>query len=242
MVPAGIDWTQPWFAPYAGLVDSICTPHGFTTTAEVLNAMGPAAVRFVPQPGSLSAAAYERFVFETGTVPTREELHDFFGGLCWLRFPAVKKKLNQFHADEMAKGGVGPVRGTLRDAVTSFDENGAFLCAPAALWDALQARDWRRLFVELRPLWQEAQLVVFGHGLLEKLVRPRKPMTAHVYLARCAPGPLDALDAAMAEDMTAGGLAAKPFVTLPFMGVPGWWPENENFSFYDDSYVFRPRS
>jgi hypothetical protein len=23
--------------------------------------------------------------------------------------------------------------------------------------------------------------------------------------------------------------------------VPGWWPENENFSFYDDSLVFRPR-
>ncbi|MBI5907604.1 MAG: DUF3025 domain-containing protein, partial [Burkholderiales bacterium] len=23
--------------------------------------------------------------------------------------------------------------------------------------------------------------------------------------------------------------------------VPGWWPDNENFSFYDDSVVFRPR-
>jgi len=21
--------------------------------------------------------------------------------------------------------------------------------------------------------------------------------------------------------------------------VPGWWPENENFCFYDDSLVFR---
>ncbi|MDP0989693.1 DUF3025 domain-containing protein, partial [Klebsiella pneumoniae] len=38
-------------------------------------------------------------------------------------------------------------------------------------------------------------------------------------------------------------LAAKPFAPLPVLGVPGWWRENENFSFYDDSLVFRaPRS
>jgi len=30
---------------------------------------------------------------------------------------------------------------------------------------------------------------------------------------------------------------------LPVLGVPGWCHENENFSFYDDSLVFRaPRS
>src|SRR2546427_12488678 len=38
-------------------------------------------------------------------------------------------------------------------------------------------------------------------------------------------------------------LACKPFAPLPVLGVPGWWRENENFSFYDDSLVFRaPRS
>jgi hypothetical protein len=24
------------------------------------------------------------------------------------------------------------------------------------------------------------------------------------------------------------------------LGVPGWWPGNEDFSFYDDALVFRP--
>src|SRR2546427_7152514 len=29
-------------------------------------------------------------------------------------------------------------------------------------------------------------------------------------------------------------LACKPFAPLPVLGVPGWWRENENFSFYDE--------
>ena len=32
----------------------------------------------------------------------------------------------------------------------------------------------------------------------------------------------------MAADLSAGKLAAKPFVPLPVLGVPGWWPENED--------------
>ena len=31
----------------------------------------------------------------------------------------------------------------------------------------------------LRPLWQEARLLLFGHALMEKLVAPRKAITAH---------------------------------------------------------------
>ena len=57
----------------------------------------------------------------------------------------------------------------MRDAITVFDENGALLDAPPALWEALLARDWPRLFVDLRPLWAQARLVIFGHALLEKL-------------------------------------------------------------------------
>jgi hypothetical protein len=115
----------------------------------------------------------------------------------------------------------------VRDAITIFDENGAFFDAPQALWEALLARDWRRLFVDLRPLWHEAKLVVFGHALLEKLLAPRKDLTAHVW---CGP-----------REFTRERLAAKPFTPLPLMGIPGWCAENQNFSFYDDSLVFRPR-
>ncbi len=207
---------------------------------EALN-RDPAAPRhFVPQSALPAGEAYEQYIFESGTVPTRDNLHDFFNGLCWLRFPLTKKKLNQLQAAEIAAAGVVPLRGPVRDALTVFDENAAFLSAPQPLWDALTARDWRRLFIDLRPLWQQAQLVLFGHALLEKLVYPRKPVTAHIYRAQPAMNSIAKLDAWVAQDLGADKLAGKPFAPLPVLGVPGWWPENENFSFYDDSFVFRP--
>ena len=199
-------------------------------------------MRFVAQSCLADGQAYEQFIFETGSVPTRDNLHDFFNGLCWLTFPQTKKKLNQLQAQQLAVDGVQQVRGPVRDALTLFDENAAFLCAPQPLWDALLARDWRRLFVDLRPLWAEAQLVLFGHALLEKLVQPRKPITAHVYQAQPAMDSIADLDGWVAADLRAEKLAGKPFAPLPVLGVPGWWPDNENPCFYEDIRVFRPRA
>ena len=130
----------------------------------------------------------------------------------------------------------------MRDALTLCDENAAFLIAPQPLWDALIARDWQQLFVELRPMWQDAQLVLFGHALLEKLVSPRKPITAHVYLTQPATDSIASLDAWIAADISAEKLASKPFLPLPVLGVPGWWTENEKLSFYEDILVFRPKN
>lgn len=197
-----------------------------------LNELPDSIVRFVPQSALPSNQAYEEFIFNTGTVPTRDNLHDFFNGLCWLHFPQTKKRLNQLQAAEIASAGVQQLRGPVRDALTVFDENAAFLVAPQPLWDALEARDWKMLFIDLRPLWVEAQLVLFGHALLEKLVSPRKAITAHVYRAQPAidlvanSGVCDLamLDAWVAGDISADKLAGKPFVPLPVLGVPGWWP------------------
>ena len=185
--------------------------------------------------------AYERYIFDSKQCPVHEGLHDFFNGICWLGMPRAKTRLNQLQAAEIAAGGIGGVRGPVRDAITVFDENGALLDAPPALWEALLARDWRRLFVDLRPLWSESRLLVFGHALLEKLVAPRKDMTAHVWAAQCSLASLEAADAWLAAQLTPAALAAKPFTPLPVLGVPGWWAGNQNFSFYDDSLIFRPR-
>jgi hypothetical protein len=173
-------------------------------------------------------------------VPTRDGLHDFFNGLCWLKFPQTKIKLNQLQAAQIAQTGIQPVRGPARDALTVFDENSAVLQAPDALWEALQAKDWHRLFVTLRPLWQEAQLILFGHALVEKLVSPRKSMTAHVYRAQAASNSIADIDAWLAADLSAEKLAGKPFAHLPVLGVPGWWAANEDPGFYADISVFRP--
>lgn len=239
---AAVDWSRPWLAPWRGLGEPVAAALAAGVPLDAaLNAAGPAPVRFVPQEVLPAGTAYEQFIFDTGGCPVRPGLHDFFNGLCWLRFPAAKRALNRLQAGEIARAGIGPRRGPVRDAITVFDENGALLDAPPALWDALEQRQWRRLFVDLRPLWDEARLLVFGHALLEQLAVPRKPLTAHVWRAQCAMDPGADMDAWLAARCTAQALAAKPFTPLPVLGVPGWWPQNENFSFYDDSLVFRPR-
>lgn len=238
---ADIDWQRPWLAPYAAYAGLVPVTDA-CSTADALNAFRQAPVSFVPQSALPDGQAYEQFIFETQTVPTRDNLHDFFNGLCWLTFPHTKKKLNQLQAQQLALDGVQQTRGPVRDALTLFDENAAFLLAPQPVWDALVARNWQRLFIDLRPMWQDAQLVLFGHALLEKLVFPRKPITAHVYHARPAINSIANLDAWIAGDITADKLAGKPFVPLPVLGVPGWWPDNENPCFYGDMLVFRPEN
>lgn len=199
--------------------------------------------RFVPQSDLPEGVPYESHIFETGCVPTRENLHDFFNGLIWLRFPDTKHRLNELQAGEIAAAGVGAVRGRVRDALTLFDENAALLQAPPPIWDALLARDWHRLFVEQRPLWSQARLVLFGHALLEKLANPYKSITAHVYRT-AVPVELQA-DLAAWDNWLAGRLsrdemASKPFTPLPVMGVPGWSADNADPRFYEDVSVFRP--
>jgi len=209
---------------------------------DVLNEAG-ATVRFVPQAELPEGVAYEQYIFETGRVPTREGLHDFFNGLMWLHFPQTKRQLNRLQAAEIARTGVGPVRGAVRDALTVFDENAVLLQAPDALWQALRARQWRQLFIDRRDFWAQARVVLFGHALLEKLVTPYKAITGHVY---DVPVPMElgadltAWDAWLAARLAAAELATKPFTPLPVLGVPGWWPPNEAPGFYADAWVFRP--
>ncbi|GAA4352699.1 hypothetical protein GCM10023165_42300 [Variovorax defluvii] len=233
----GVDAGRPWLAPYA-LPDALA---GAASVAEALNRRRTGEVRFVPQAALPAGEAYEQFIFRTRCVPTRDNLHDFFNGLVWLHCPLAKRQLNALQAESIERDGVGAVRGPLRDAATLFDENGAVLDAPPALWEALLARDWHRLFVTQRAMWCDARLRVFGHALLEQLARaPRKALTAHVLRA---PGDVPAIavdDAAIAAALQAGHLATKPFTPLPVLGVPGWWPANEAPGFYADAAVFRP--
>ena len=237
----GIDWHAPWLVPLRAVGQAVqqrvlvgCL------VADALNSVGACPVGFVRQAELPPGQAYEQYIFDTGQVPTRENLHDFFNGLVWLQFPHTKRRLNQLQAQAIAADGVQAMRGPLRDALTVFDENGAVLSAPPALWAALRARDWQALFVDLRPLWREARLVLFGHALLEKLVSPRKPTVAHVYQAPVAINSIASLDAWLAQAVQPGPWSAKPFTPLPVLGVPGWWPANEVPGFYGDAQVFRP--
>jgi hypothetical protein len=198
-----------------------------------------APIGFVPQAVLPPGMAYEQYIFESKQCPTREGLHDFFNGLAWLRFPLTKQRLNHLHMAQIERTGIAHVRGPARDGITLFDENAALLRAPDALWNALVAKDWQHVFGDLRALWQQSHLVLFGHALLEKLVYPRKPMTAHVFRVDAAGNSIANMDTWLAANLTADLLASKPFAHLPVLGVPLWWPANEVAGFYDDASVFR---
>jgi hypothetical protein len=234
-----VQWEHPWYAPWRDIGQQVeCQLTSGLPLWDALNHVGGAPVRFVPHDQLPPAVAYERFITDTGTCPTRPGLHDFFNGLCWIQLPATKRKLNQLQSQCIASDGIRPMRGALRDALTLFDENAAFLHAPQPLWDALIAKQWHLLFGSMRPLWREARLVLFGHALLEKMQTPRKAVTAHVYRVPAMASPGD-LDAWIAADLNAERLAKKPFAHLPVLGVPEWWPANTEPGFYNDPGVFR---
>ncbi len=275
-----IDWAAPWLAPYRAIGEPLAQAWAQGCGAEghlshCLNAvLGPRAqaqpgaytlgsgqrLCFVSQNELPEGEAYEAFIYRTGSVPTRENLHDFFNALVWLHWPGLKSRLNALQAREIGTQGVGRVRGAARDALTLLDENGALFAGSPALWRDLQARRWKSAFVTHRALWADACVVVVGHALMEKLTQPRKPMCAHLWRHE---GDGDAADlhashtgfvsgagveAAVEAGMQAGigrgladeALCSKPLAVLPVLGVPNWWPANEAPSFYDDTAVFRP--
>lgn len=243
-VLAQIDWHQPWFAPWRALGEPTAQAAlQRQSVAEALNQGAASPLQFVPQSTLPEGEAYEAFIARTQQVPTRDGLHDFFNGLCWARFPASKRRLNTLQAAEIARQGIGATRGPVRDALTLFDENAVLLQAPEPLWQALQARDWHRVFVDLRYAWQAVHVVLFGHALLEKLVTPYKSITGHVWRLDPAAPTHDeaALDAWLAHDLTVDKLARKPFEPLPVLGMPGWCADNAEPRFYADASVFRPK-
>lgn len=239
-MPGAINAGRPWLAPLQpDLSPALAAWQQGANVAEALNArlaarggqaiaLAQGGLRFVAQAEMPTDEAYEAFIHRTAGVPTRNNPHDFFNGLVWLAQPALKRRLNQLQAAEIARAGVAARRGPLRDALTLFDESGALLQAPPVLLAALRARDWCGLFISHREQWAEARLLLIGHALLEKLaLAPRKALTAHVLLA-------DPMQLSEAD------WAAKPFAPLPVLGVPGWWPGNDDPQFYDDPAVFRP--
>jgi Protein of unknown function (DUF3025) len=240
------DRLPPWLTAYQDAVSLLTACANSTTSiATSLNLvlaerapvnLNAGRLRFVPQLDLPEGEAYEAFIARTACVPTRDNLHDLFNGLVWLKFPQLKRRLNELQAQQLHQDGVMATRGAVRDALTLFDENAAVLQAPAVITEALRVRDWQALFVTHRGAWTDASLTLFGHALMEKLTQPRKAITAHVWVI---PERVD-LQTHLLEVLTPELLALKPHFPLPVLGVPGWWAANEAVGYYEDIHVFRP--
>lgn len=218
-------------------------------------------LQFVSQKALPEGEAYENFIGTTGNIPTRDNLHDLFNGSIWLTFPKTKALLNYYHMLEIKEQGIGASRGRVRDTITVFDENGAILVtAESSIGKALIDFNWQESLVAPRDKWDnpkqlnkqaQAAVYIFGHALLEKLLYPRKALCAHSivinvtqeFFVLSLSERINHLDQKVADYMDA--LLSQPDVTprklspLPILGVPYYWAENVQPSFYDDSHVFR---
>lgn len=250
---SAVDWRRPWLAPFREVGEILSSSSDWRETANEMaagthNSRGH-QIRFVPQSMLPDGTAYEAFIAETGMVPTRENLHDFFNALVWLTFPAIKVQLNARQAAEIAAMGVREFRGGVRDAATLFDENAALLVTrDVDLLEALRTHQWEQVFLQERDRFQAGtEIILFGHALMEKLVKPYKAITAHAwpvivdtsYHPLSSTGRISYLDMRVAAQLT-GGLQPGAFTPLPVLGVPGWWPDQDE-AFYADKAVFRPR-
>ena len=249
MAPAlvPIDWSQPWLAPLRDLGEPLAQRAGVEGVVAALNAaacvlpvaLAAGPLRFVAQSALPAGVAYETFIARTASVPTRDNLHDFFNGLMWLAHPALKRRLNEQQAQQLERPtsavAAAGRRGAVRDALTLFDENAAWWQAPSVLVDALRQRDWTALFITHRAAWREARLTLFGHALIDKLTRPRKAITAHVWVVPEGVEVQTYLLAALVPER----MTKRAHLPLPVLGVPGWWADNEAADFYRDAAVFR---
>lgn len=255
-----IDWPQPWHASIRAAAQTICdAPEwraGLNAQAAVLALRnhGGLPLSFVPQEALPEGMAYEAFISAAGCVPTRENLHDFFNALVWLSFPRIKRALNALQAAQITLDGIGRSRGPARDAATIFDENAALLVVRDAasgreLTDALRQHRWQEVFLTRRADFDgAAEVWLFGHALMEKLVTPYKAITAHTRVVLVDAGYFALDDAArrawidcqVARELAEQTLNTASFTPLPVLGVPGWWPQ-QDAGFYVDAGVFRPK-
>jgi Protein of unknown function (DUF3025) len=257
---SSIDWSRAWYASIHAAAENIIHAPDWRAAlntqaaAQALSNHHDRALSFVPQEDLPEGTAYEAFISAAACVPTRENLHDFFNALVWLSFPRIKRQLNALQAAQIALAGIGKSRGPARDAATIFDENAALIVvrdAPQgrALVDALRSHQWRDAFLGQRAAFgPDAEVWLFGHALMEKLVTPYKAITAHTrvvmvdgaYFALDHAARRDWIDRQVAQELADLGLSAACFTPLPVLGIPHWWPGQDQ-AFYGDASVFRPQ-
>lgn len=255
---SGIDWSRPWLGSVCAQGQSLAQADDWQAELNqrvaamgLLNHRG-LPVRFVPQAELPPDTAYEAHISQTGHVPTRDNLHDFFNALVWLTFPKIKVQLNLLQAKETERSAAADTitpRGKLRDAATIFDENAVLLVsANQDLMHALREHAWEDVFVTRRAEFiSDCRVYLFGHALMEKLVEPYKAITGHTWIVAQGCPPKDMpiaeqcawVDQTVAEQL-AQGLSTADFSPLQMLGVPGWW-QGQDRDFYCDTTVFRPK-
>ena len=219
----------------------------------VVNAQGQ-PLRFVPHSGKPKdfESGFEQRAWLRGEVQLRAiDWHDLFNALVWISFPTTKAVINARHFEVLSEGGRGH-RPPQRDALTLFDEDGVVvLSSEPELLDLVRDFRWKTLFWERREqVRSRMRFFVFGHALYQKALAPFIGLTGKAVLLAVPQGFLELPPQAQVEDADRR-LAAyvwnrthlcrgRELAPLPVLGVPGWWPNNDDEAFYDNKAYFRP--
>jgi hypothetical protein len=214
----------------------------------------PLRLMLQPARGGSFEERYEVRLYLRGELLMRTaNWHDFLNLMVWLAFPRAKAALNKRHYQAaLAQRESGSLnRGPAQDALTLFDEGGMIVTSSEpGLLDDLRGFAWKRLFLEQRDQvgacmdWQ-----VFGHALYEKALSPYVGVTGRGLLMLVEPvfHTLSIAEQTMHLDERVARYLAVPehlrvtrdLTPVPVLGVPGWWPANEDPAFYDNTSYFR---
>jgi hypothetical protein len=232
---------KPWLDRFQATDwPDLATLNQFAKAQNLRNAIA-LPIRFTPQNSACGQHDYETRIHASGLVPSRERnWHDLFNALTWLAFPATKAALNAVHQTTLLPG---LNRLPASDAATLFDESGLVLAGEDdSLARLLAARRWREAFVARRDDWKNIRVHVIGHAVLEKLLTPWPGITAKcLFIKTRADASLKSHDATIAEQWQNNRMTdARALFPLPVLGIPGWWPANEDPEFYANQQVFRP--
>ena len=223
--------------------------------ADICSGSG-AGIRFVhAQAVSSLEPAYEARAWRDGEILTRPgSWHDTYNAMAWLAWPKSKRTLNDLHHQSMghAPPEAASGRGTARDVLTLFDEDGLVVaCALPELAAMLREFRWKELFWHRREdVMASMRFHVFGHALADKLRAPFRGLTAKALIFAVEPdelrlpvrGQVARLDARLANHFRQSPSLAstRVFSPLPVLGIPGWHAANAEAVYYDDTWQFRP--
>jgi hypothetical protein len=219
------------------------------TGRRIVNARGQRIVFSAPRPGG---PGFEARTLDSGEVELRFiDWHDLLNALVWMTYPTAKAAINGRHMQALERDAPG-MRSRERDALTHFDEDGVVvLSADPGLSELLRTFAWKELFWQRRAeVEQRMRFHLFGHALCEKALAPFIGMTGKAIVFDVQPEvlarPAEALRAEV-DRLTALHvwnpeklLRPRELSPLPVLGVPGWWPDNGEAAFYDNTHYFRP--
>lgn len=195
---------------------------------------------------------YESRIFLKGELQTRlDNWHDFFNAAAWLQFPKIKSALNSLHFENSVNREAGTNRSPLENAIALFDECGAVIVVDNEKYlDLIKSHEWKELFWNNKKKFkQHIQCYVFGHAMHEKALTPYLGMTTHTiiltrdsdFFQKSHHEQLQDIDQTIANTWLEKKIEkTKDLQPFPLLGVPTWWNEQQDETFYNNKDYFRP--